>query len=564
MLERIHIRNFALMDEVTVEFRPGFNVLSGETGAGKSILIDALSLALGQKGSAENIREGASEAEVNAVLRVEETAELREWMEKYGITPEDNCFLIRRVLKAGGRGTVSIQSVPVTRTALSELAELLVDIHGQHEHQSLFRTASHRKFLDSFAGLEDRVKDFTAQFTELTNLGRQLEALEKEESETAREAEFLRFAVEEIQEVKIRKGEEKELEHRQKIMARSEELAVELEGVLDAVSEARSGALSRLRGAGEKLRRISSIDASAGSIQERFESAFIELEDLVQDIRVKRDDVEFNPEEMEAVDSRLSRLGTLEKKYGVPNAEALLEYSEECVRRLEGLEGRGDERRKLQERKVELQNRISAEAAAISRERRKASSAMREKTELRLKALGMGDARFSVELEGKQNNSGKTLIGPYGLDNVEFLLSANRGESPKPLKSVASGGELSRVMLALKSVLGESDIVQTMVFDEVDTGIGGEVARAVGEHLHLLSGSKQVFCITHLASIAVFADNHLKVSKSTVDGRTVTRVERVDGSERVKEVARMLAGDQNAEASLGHAAGLLKERGWQG
>ncbi len=562
MLERITIRNFALIDEVTVEFGPGFNVLSGETGAGKSILIDALSLALGAKGSAGSIREGAEEAEVSAVLRAGDSPELRDWEEKYGIAPEDGGYLVRRVLKTSGRGSVSIQSIPVTRSALSELAEILVDIHGQHEHQSLFRVAVHRKLLDSFAGLTERVQKFTALFSELSGLGQKLESMEKEKEEWGREAEFLGFAVNEIHEAELKKGEEEQLVERLNIMSRSEELAVELEAVLDAVSETRSGALALLRRASGRLGHVAGIDPSMKDVQERFESAFIELEDLLQDLRVKRDAVEFNPEEFAALNSRLSRLSALEKKYGVETAEGLLEYAAQCALKLESWENRDEEIRKLMEQKERLKKQVAEEAAAISHRRKEASAALQETTEKRLRALGMGDARFVVQLEGKKNESGQTLIGPYGLDDVEFLLSANRGESPKPLKSVASGGELSRVMLALKSVLGESDGVQTMVFDEVDTGIGGEVARAVGEHLHFLSECKQVFCITHLASIAVFADNHLHVSKTAVNGRTVTRVSRIEGRERVREVARMLAGDQNAAASLGHAARLLEERGW--
>lgn len=563
MLERITIRNYALVDEAAVEFGPGFNVLSGETGAGKSILIDALSLALGGKGKAEAIRDGAEEAEVTALLQVNTSPELAEWIQKYEIEPEDDTLLIRRTLKSNGRGSASVQAVPVTRAALAELSDTLVDIHGQHEHQSLFRIATHRKLLDRFAGLEERVAAFTSEFSRLAELGRQLEALELEEGRMAREAEFLRFAVEEIGKEEFRPGEEEELTERQKIMARSEEMAGDLERVLDASSESRGGALARLRGARENLGRVASIDRSLETVVRRFDEAFIEMEDLVQELRVKRDETDFDPQELQEVDDRLARIITLEKKYAVTDIAGLLEYAADASRRLEGFDNRDGERRRLTAERDELQESIVAEAAKISIERRKASDSLREKTEGHLKALGMGDARFSVELEGRKNDAGRPVVGPYGADQVEFLLSANRGEAPKPLKAVASGGELSRVMLALKTVLSESDTVQTMIFDEVDTGIGGEVARSVGDHLKKLSHHKQVFCITHLASIAVFADNHLQVGKSSVDGRTVTRVGRVDGDTRIREVARMLAGDSVASASLDHAERLLEERGWK-
>lgn len=560
MLEELNIRNYTLIDEISVRFGPGFNVFSGETGAGKSILIDALSLALGGKGRVENIREGAEEAEITVTIRVIPSPELTEWIEKYGIEPEDETFLIRRTLRANGRGTAAIQAVPVTRAALSELADALVDIHGQHEHQSLFKVATHRKLLDRFAGIEDRVRAFTSLFSDLAETGKQLEELDREEGQMAREAEFLRFAADEIEAAGLKEGEEEELEERQKLLSRHEELAGDLEKVLDISAEARSGALSQLRSAKENLNKASSIDSSLGEVIRRFDSAFFELEDIIEEVRLKRDAADYDQSELERVDERLARISMLEKKYGVISIADVNAYAVVARGRLEGFDNRDEERRRLSAGRDEIQAKVVSEASAISKLRKKIATSLQEKTESHLRSLGMGDARFVVELEGKRSSEGKAVIGPYGSDDVEFLLSANRGETPKPLKDVASGGELSRVMLAVKSVLSESDTVQTMIFDEVDAGIGGEVARSVGEHLHGLSSRKQVFCITHLASIAVFADNHLQVDKSSVDGRTVTRVRNVDGDSRVREVARMLAGDREGSASLDHAARLLEER----
>lgn len=561
MLEELNIRNYALIDEVSVRFGPGFNVLSGETGAGKSILIDALSLALGGKGRAESIREGAEEAEITAIIRVISSPELTEWIEKYGIEPEDETFLIRRTMRVNGRGTASVQAVPVTRTALAELADTLVDIHGQHEHQSLFKVATHRKLLDRFAGIENRVRVFTSLFSDLAETGKQLEELDREEGQMAREAEFLRFAADEIEAADLKEGEEEELEERQKLLSRHEELAGNLDKVLNASAEARSGALSQLRSAKENLGRASSIDTSLGEVIRRFDSVFFELEDIIEEVRLKHDAAEYDPSELERVDERLARISLLEKKYGVVSIVDVNAYASVARKRLEGFDNRDEERRKLSARRDELQAEVVSEASDISKLRREIAASLQGKTESHLKSLGMGDASFLVALEGKRSSEGRAVIGPYGSDIVEFLLSANRGETPKPLKAVASGGELSRVMLAVKSVLSESDTVQTLIFDEVDAGIGGEVARSVGEHLHGLSSRKQVFCITHLASIAVFADNHLQVDKSSVDGRTVTRVRKVDGDSQVREVARMLAGDREGSASLDHASRLLEERG---
>ena len=560
MLEELTVRNYALIDELHLRFGPGFNVLSGETGAGKSILVDALSLVLGSRGRSESVRQGSSEAEVAAVIQVENTPELREWCEKYDIEPEDGSLLIRRTLRPNGRGSASVQAVPVTRGALAELSGVLVDIHGQHEHQSLFQVSAHRRLLDRFANLETRVNEFGALFTEVSDISRRLDILDKDEGEMKRETDFLRFAADEIESAELKSGEEEELAETQKRLARHEELSGSLERTMNASSESRHGALSNLRIAKDELGAAAGIDSSLTPLVQRLETAFFEIEDIVQEVRGRLDTANFDPAELEAVDARLARIGTLEKKYAAVSIDEVLEYAREARERLAGFENRDDERRGLLRRRGELQSRLASEAAEISRGRKSAADSLRERTEAHLHSLGMAEARFTVELEGKKNTEGKALIGPYGGDTVEFLLSANRGEKPKPLKSTASGGELSRVMLALKTVLSESDTVPSMIFDEVDSGIGGEVARSVGEHLHALSKSKQIFCITHLASIAVFADNHFQVGKESSGSRTVTRVRRIDADERVKEVARMLAGNREDAASLGHAARLLEER----
>lgn len=560
MLEELTVRNYALIEELHLRFGPGFNVLSGETGAGKSILVDALSLVLGSRGRSESVRQGSSEAEVAAVIQVENTPELREWCEKYDIEPEDGSLLIRRTLRPNGRGSASVQAVPVTRGALAELSGVLVDIHGQHEHQSLFQVSAHRRLLDRFANLETRVNEFGALFTEVSDISRRLDILDKDDGEMKREADFLRFAADEIESAELKSGEEEELAETQKRLARHEELSGSLERTMNASSESRHGALSNLRIAKDELGAAAGIDSSLTPLVQRLETAFFEIEDIVQEVRGRLDTANFDPAELEAVDARLARIGTLEKKYAAVSIDEVLGYAREARERLAGFENRDDERRGLLRRRGELQSRLASEAAEISRGRKSAADSLRERTEAHLHSLGMAEARFTVELEGKRNTEGKALIGPYGGDTVEFLLSANRGEKPKPLKSTASGGELSRVMLALKTVLSESDTVPSMIFDEVDSGIGGEVARSVGEHLHALSKSKQIFCITHLAAIAVFADNHFQVGKESSGSRTVTRVRRIDADERVKEVARMLAGNRDDAASLGHAARLLEER----
>ena len=560
MLESLSIRNYALIDEINLNFKPGFNVFSGETGAGKSILVDALSLALGSRGSSENIREGATEAEIHARIRVTRSPELLAWQEKYGIDPEDDSYLIRRTISLAGRGISSIQAVPVTRTALIELADALVDIHGQHEHQSLFKVVTHRKLLDRFADTESRVESFTVLFTELAELKRLLEKTDREEERVSREVEFLRHAASEIEEAQLKVGEEEELENRQRILSECEDLIADIERTLDATIETRNGALLQLSSARETLGRASRIDKSLSDIRVRLEESFLEIEDIGEELKKKRLNVEFNPSELEMIDDRLLKISLLEKKYSTKSVTELIEYLTKLYKQLEDFDNRDDERRDLGLKREALGTKVASEASTISLLRREASSSLQAKVQAHLRSLGMENARFVVELERKKNSDGKSIIGPYGADTIEFLLSANKGESPKTLKAVASGGELSRVMLAIKTVLSESDTVQTMIFDEIDSGIGGKVARSVGEHLHDLSSQKQVFCVTHLASIAVFADNHLQVGKKVKDGRTIITVRKVMGDLRVREIARMLAGDSKESFSLGHASSLLKER----
>ena len=560
MLEELIIRNYALIDNVSIKFEKGFNVLTGETGAGKSILIDALSLVLGGKAKNDAIRTGCDQAEVTAVFSAPETSELLEWIDKYGIKPEDGAFILRRIIRRNGRGSISVQSVPVTIQVISELSQLLADIHGQHEHQSLFNIKNHRVFLDRFAGLEERVKNYFQIFTELSEIGKRIELLLQEKENSEREKEFLEFAVEELENAALKEGEEEELIEQQKRLSGFEELSKELDLSLNQVLESRSGALLQLRSAVSNLKKASEIDSGFNYLHGRLDSLFYDLEDIAEEIRSKRDKMEFDPFELETTDERLALISRLEKKYACNSVSGLNSYLEDIKVKLENLNSRDDELNILSEKKEILFKKVMEEASDISAARQNAARELQKRIEKHLQSLGMKNAVFTVSLEGRKNQDGKNVVGPYGMDSVEFKLSANPGEKPKPLKSVASGGELSRVMLAVKTVLSETDIVNTMVFDEIDTGIGGEVARSVGEHMYGLSANKQVFCITHLASIAIFADNHLQVNKITDGEKTFVQVITVDGESRIREIARMLAGSSDSKASIEHAARLLEER----
>ncbi len=562
MLEELRVKNYALIDDVSVHFGPGFNVLTGETGAGKSILIDALSLILGGKGKSESVRQGVEEAEVTAVLHTPESEALQQWCSKYGIYPEDGSLLIRRTLRVNGRGTSSIQAVPVTRVALAELASFQVDLHGQHEHQSLSQISTHRRLLDRFAGLEDKVRRFTEKFTELTKLDKRIEELSLNREQMLQEASFLRHALEEIESAELKHGEEEALEKRQKVLSRHEELTANLERAFNTSAESRNGAVAFLRKTSDGLNKALRIDSTLGDLKKRLDTVFYEIEDIVNEIRMRREGAEFDSAELEQIDERLARIKALEKKHTAATVAEILAYAKQAEGRLNTLDHRDDEIHGLSESKDRIQRDLISEAKALSHERKSAALLLQQRVEEHLESLGMTDAHFDVSLSSKRGEQGKSAMGPYGIDDIEFLLSANRGEPLRPLSTVASGGELSRVMLALKTVLIESDPVLTMIFDEVDAGIGGEVARSVGEHLYELSRSKQIFCITHLATIAVFANNHFQVMKRIINERTVTEVSPIEGVSRVREVARMLAGDKEDSTSFDHALRLLNSQGY--
>ena len=555
MLEELTVRNYALIDNVTVHFRDGFNVLTGETGAGKSILIDALAFVLGEKGRVESIRQGEEEVEVSAVIRTVSTRELNQWITRHGIQPDDDTLVLRRVLRRNGRGNMSIQSVPVTRQVLVELANAVFDLHGQHQQQSLFRLDTHRILLDRFADIEDRVEAFSELFRNLVVKKRDMGAMVKEQTHISREMDFLDFAVREIGSARLEENEENDLEERQKILSFYQELKEHMSNFLDMSSAVSNGALYFLRLMRTELSTILNIDGSLRGLGERLESAFFEVEDIASEVRTKYELAEFDASELQRVEARMAQINTLQKKYNSLSVADLKKYEQEARHRLENMHITRDNCRALEEEIKTLQSRLVSESEHISAIRQQHIKLLEEKTEQHLESLGMPDAKFKVELN--RPDSSKVRIGPFGKDNIEFLLSSNRGEKTRSLKSVASGGELSRVMLALKTVLVESDAVRTLIFDEVDTGTGGKVARSVGEHLREISRSKQVFCITHLATIAALADNHLLVEKCIEDGRTMTRVRAIDPKERQKEISRMLAGNREDKSSLEHAASLL-------
>ncbi|HUX37317.1 MAG TPA: DNA repair protein RecN [Rectinemataceae bacterium] len=563
MLEEISVRDFALIDRLTVSFSEGFTILSGETGAGKSLLIGAIGFLLGSKADTGIIRTGAEEALVVGQFDISKNQDARNWLESHGMETDEGRIVVRRSIRSNGRSQVFIQGQPALRADLMELTSALVDLHGQHEQQSLMQPEMHRRLLDRFAGLVPTVEAYSATFESLARKKKDFESAEASSREREREMDFLDFTVKEIEAARLRRGELEELSVEERLLSQHERLFEAVEAVHHGLSEGEGeggGVLPALRKARSGFDAAAAIDPSLDPLARRLDDAFYELEDISDSLRAYISGLRFSPERLEEVESRLSEIGKLRKKYG-ESTEAILARLEESKARLQALSTWEEDREGLAKDIAALEVEVLTKALAISAKRTEAARDLSAAIEKTVSVLGMSRARFIVRVARKDGEAGKAVVGPWGIDEVEFLMAPNPGEAPKPLVRIASGGELSRVALAAKSVFAAGDRASTLIFDEVDAGIGGEVAVTVGEHLEALGRSKQVLCITHLASIAARADNHYRVEKSVDGGRTVTRLVRVEGRERAGEIARMLAGDQHEEASIAHATELLRKYG---
>ncbi|MBN2552882.1 MAG: DNA repair protein RecN [Spirochaetales bacterium] len=560
MLEQLVVKNYALIDRLQVRFSSGLNILTGETGAGKSILIGALGLVLGLKADTEALRAGASEIDVSGIVKLEDNPEVQEWLREQGIEAENGSLIIRRVVRKNGKSTIFVQSAPVTLAALRELTGMLFDLHGQHEHQSLLSSDNHRRLLDHFGGHTQEVAQFTSLHTNLLKLREEHSALIAEQQERTRKVELLEYAIDEIEKAALKAGEEQQLRQEQNLLANHEKLIHLVEEIYGATAESRGGALAALRQARGSLAEVVKIDSNLNQSSRQLDDAFFELEDFVQNLATYKGSIDFDQARLESIEERLDLIRRLEKKYG-GSIESVLAYLEDSRRQLEGIQASDTTQKKLEDRISLLEKELRQRGETITGLRKQASIQLEQKIVQELVQLGMPKVRFSVQIQDRSGEGGKVLYSSTGKDRVEFLISPNPGEPYKKLAQIASGGELSRIMLAIKSVLAESDHINSLIFDEVDAGIGGEVAIAVGERLKRLAEHKQVLCITHLATIAVQADNHLKVEKTAQAGRTVTRVSPVRGNERQEEIARMLAGDKTGDTSLRHAQELLQKYG---
>ncbi|KGE73500.1 DNA repair protein RecN [Spirochaeta lutea] len=559
MLEELYVKNFALIEEVHLTLQEGFTCFTGETGAGKSILAGALGLLSGSRGTVDQIRTGAEEAVVSGTFGVSDDPSILEWLENHGIPFDDSkTVIIRRLLRRSGKSMAYIQNIPTPVKDLTEFSSLLFDMHGQHEHQSLFDTAFHRRYLDNFGGHDHEVRSFAIKFSQLSSAKKRYDAMVDDAQEREREKELLAYAIEEIDAASLQPQEDEELEKERQRLGSAEELRSLTEQSYEALHESEIGILGILYRVKQNLQRIVGMDTDQQELSKRVAELYYELEDVGQAIGHYKDGILFDPARLEWVEERLDVLYRLKKKYG-PELSDILAYRQQAEDNLAQLENFDENREALLDQIKTMEKDVLSLASELTKKRKTSAVDMEKEVSGILSELKMGKIRFAVQVSQRKSERGTPLCGLYGADEVEFLLSSNPGEPLKPIRSIASGGEISRVMLAIKSVLSQTDNIGTLIFDEIDTGIGGEVAVAIGEYFSKIGRFRQLLSITHLASIAVRADNHIMIQKVEHNDRTYTEANRITGDERVQEIARMLSGFAERDISLDHARRLLQQ-----
>ena len=556
MLEHLHIRNVALIKESEISFGDGLNILTGETGAGKSMIIDSLQFALGGRAGKDFLRHGEKQAAVEALFSVQSQA-LTEKLAENGIAPEeDGTLLITRTLSEAGKSVCRINGSTVTVGMLKEIAEDMIDIYGQHEHQSLLNPVKHIRLLDRFcgAGFGEAMEEYKNSRQRLKDLEKQLAILIGDESQREQRMDMLLFQKEEIEAAELREGEEDALLEQKKRLSSMERL-IRLTGesitlLYDGDDRAPS-ACDQLGDALAKLQEAAEYDAALSPLADALADGYAAVEDCARELKRETEKQEADPEELERIEERLQLFYKLKRKYG-GSIEAVLEFYEKAVQELEFLSNSSEKAAELSAKKAEEEKRLSALAEMLTARRRATAEQVEEQIETALHDMEMKHARFHIQIEEKAD------WGADGKDKVEFLISANAGEPLKPLAKIASGGEMSRVMLALKTVLVDADEIGTFIFDEIDTGVSGRTARRVGEKMRFLGGKRQLLCITHLPQIAALADNHFLIEKESDAGETVTRVTALDEEGAVREVARLM--NDVTETTLAAARELLAEK----
>jgi DNA repair protein RecN (Recombination protein N) len=560
MLRLLRIRDFALLREVEIEFGSGLNLLTGETGSGKSIIVDALGLLSGERSSQEMVRTGCETAVLEGVFSHDPVGDVSRILQESGIDSGDDSLLIRREISTSGRNRIFINNSFATLKTLKAIGDGITDIHGQQDRQTLLDLRTHLEWLDRFGGCLDEAQALRAVYRQMRELVSRLASLKMNEQERLRRMDVLQYELDEIRRANLRVTEREELESEKKILGNRERIYALSSEAYALLYENEPSLASQAARLVRILQDLEVYDPSWTPQREALVEAQFRLEDLAYAARDYTTGVDFTPDRLEAVEARLSEIDKLRRKYGNTIAE-ILEYGEKCTRELSELSSYSDTSRMLSAQ-LELEHKRYLEAAQrLSGTRHKQALRLEREIRREFQALSMGRMELSVRFQRDENDSGDEGLpasyGPDGIDRVEFLIAPNRGEDLRPLAKIASGGELSRVMLSIRTLCGAGDAARTLVFDEVDAGIGGRVAETVGRRLRELARTNQVLCVTHLPQIAAFAAQHFTVSKHAVGSRTETSVKLLDHQARIEEMARMLGGEVITETARRHAREML-------
>jgi DNA repair protein RecN (Recombination protein N) len=565
MLRELMIRNLAVIEEVTVPFAPGLNVLTGETGAGKSILIDAILLLLGGRAQPELIRTGAEGARIEALFDADPKGPIARLLDEAGAPLDESQLILKRELSRSGRNRAFVNDSPCTLALLDRIGAHLVELHGQHEHQLLLQAGRQLALLDQYADAVEEREAVAALVKEWQSARDELGRLGESERDRAQREDLYRFQLSEIDGARLRPGEEEDLRAERRRLQHAERLGAGLGQVLLSLHDDHDSALARFHRAEQILTDLGKIDPDLAAPAEILAQARVHLEEAVAATRSLRDRISVDPGRLEEIDARLDALVKLKRKYG-ESVEAILSYREKVVDELRRMERHDEVVAALEERLAALAARAAAGALALSAKREEAARRLERLVQKEVRGLGMERAVFRVSLHREPGAAGGLVAGesgwrvtPRGVEQVEFLLSANPGEAPKALTRVVSGGELSRTMLGLKVILARADQTPSLVFDEVDSGIGGRIADVVGQTLRRAAEGRQVLCVTHLPQITAYGHHHLLVTKSVRGARTQTAVIPLDDRQRVEELARMLGGGEVTETARRHAKTLLGE-----
>ncbi|MBM7614015.1 DNA repair protein RecN [Alkaliphilus hydrothermalis] len=563
MLLELEVKNFALIDELYLQFEKGLNILTGETGAGKSIIIDAVNMAIGERADREFVRSGTNKCTVQALFGTEGTVGLESVLEEYGIeNNQEQTLVVTREIYANGRSVCRVNGTIVTQGILKNITQKLIDIHGQHQHQSLLNPQAHVDLLDAYGGqaVSQLLGDISEGYKTLLALRGQLNSICSNEIERERKIDLLKFQIQEVRAAELKSGEEEELNQRKDFLANGEKIfktVAEAYGTLYEGDEF-SPLLDQLSKTVTQLHQISSFDHQLTYFYQSLEDIQYKIQDITRDMRDYRDQIDFDPESLNEVEKRLDIINNLKRKYG-KSVEEVLGYYHKIEKELELYENSEAEILRLKKSIEKKQLEIEEKALILSGIRKTIATNFQQELTKILENLNMGKVSFDVSFSYTYDSNQQYKLSEKGIDTVEFMISTNLGEPLKPLAKIASGGEMSRIMLALKTILANVDHIPTLIFDEIDTGISGRTAQVVGQNLYDLSRNYQIICITHLPQIASLADRHFFIEKKESGGTTKTEVNPMNIEERIREVGRLLGGELT-EITLTHAKELLNKK----